>query len=247
MRSAELNDSEEANPGVVARELTARADRIEKLVIHLKEVREGLGVAVADDIQAKRQAAEAATKAAAEYRATSLSDALLAGTGDAAWLRMWQAAARFSEEKAYPGRGFPVLEDASCVLCQQKLSDEAADRLTKLDQFVRSTAQEAAKVKREGYERRLNRGEMPDYYFTRRRSGLGPVVVSSDNDLRALNRRPPAWIRRWSEIRTARPSLPSTSLRRCLRRGLVARQSAPPGSRERGASLFPILLLDGWA
>ena len=43
---------------------------------------------------------------------------------------MWESARTFSEELAYPGREFPVVEDdARCVLCQQHISHDANDRL----------------------------------------------------------------------------------------------------------------------
>lgn len=55
---------------------------------------------------------------------------------------MWESARRFSEEHAYPGKAFPVLdEDRRCVLCQQTLEEEGRERLSRFDRFVKDDTQ----------------------------------------------------------------------------------------------------------
>lgn len=64
----------------------------------------------------------------------------LEGVGSEAWRALWAAARDFSIAEAYHEHGFPAVADgAVCVLCQQPLSQEGADRLTRFQAFVSDT------------------------------------------------------------------------------------------------------------
>jgi hypothetical protein len=79
---------------------------------------------------------------ARRLREATFSTGILAGTGSEAWTGLWEAARRFSQEGAYPGQSFPVVEDgAHCVLCQQDLDHAAARRLRQFEAFVASTTE----------------------------------------------------------------------------------------------------------
>ena len=66
--------------------------------------------------------------------------------GSEAWRRLYQYAERFNAE-VYPGEEFPATgKDRVCLLCQQPLSELAADRLRRFKAFMEDTSQrEAAK------------------------------------------------------------------------------------------------------
>lgn len=69
----------------------------------------------------------------------------LKGTGEKFWNTLWSAARDYSNNAAYSDKVFPVITDgASCVLCQQELSDGAVKRLTSFESFVKDTSQELA-------------------------------------------------------------------------------------------------------
>lgn len=86
----------------------------------------------------------------AEGTAKIFSDAwntsgALDGTGNANWILLWEAARKFSNEHAYQLGKFPnVLDDVSCVLCQQTLSEEAKQRLMKFEDFCRDESKKAS-------------------------------------------------------------------------------------------------------
>lgn len=63
---------------------------------------------------------------------------LLAGTGVSdEWQALYKAAEKFSVNNAYPASEFPQTgDDARCVLCQQPISTEAADRFKAFRQFM---------------------------------------------------------------------------------------------------------------
>ena len=80
-------------------------------------------------------------------------DIPLEGVGLDTWKGLWNAARKYSMEKAYKGRTFPVVEiededeDAVCVLCHQSLSKSAQDRFNEFEDYVQgSTLGEANKA-----------------------------------------------------------------------------------------------------
>ena len=79
---------------------------------------------------------------------------MLAGTGSEPWTALWEAARRFSQEQAYPGLDYPVVEDgAHCVLCQQDLDHAASHRLRQFEAFVASTTERELRQARETFAR----------------------------------------------------------------------------------------------
>ena len=76
----------------------------------------------------------------------------LGGTGGENWTHLWESARRFSEEDAYPEQEFPVVSDsAHCLLCQQTLDQEAANRLTQFEAFVTSSTERELRALRERF------------------------------------------------------------------------------------------------
>ena len=91
---------------------------------------------------------------ARRLREATFSAGMLAGTGSESWTELWEAARRFSQEHAYPGQAFPVVEDgAHCVLCQQDLDHAAGHRLRKFETFVASTTEHELRQVRETFAR----------------------------------------------------------------------------------------------
>ena len=84
--------------------------------------------------QAYRTSQTAATAVAGDL----FADEPLTKIGSDVWRALWEAARRYSEQQAYPDAPFPVTGDgARCVLCQQELDAEAANRLARFEAFVK--------------------------------------------------------------------------------------------------------------
>lgn len=98
---------------------------------------------------------DSATKSAAAGLAAKqlFARAPLPGIGSDVWRALWEAARKYSSEAAYKGFEFPVVTDAKCPLCQQSLTDEAADRMTSFEAFVKGETQSAARLATEGLAR----------------------------------------------------------------------------------------------
>ncbi|AKM11415.1 AAA family ATPase [Croceicoccus naphthovorans] len=152
-RLAQLTADLAGDPARAARQLAALKAKVEGYIAQLDVLVAAIsddGVTslrrLANDSEAARRAAEAA------------SGALFAGEplphiGSEVWQSLWESARAFSVEAAYPERDFPVTDAGSvCVLCQQELTPQAADRLNRFENFVRDDSQQRADAARAAYD-----------------------------------------------------------------------------------------------
>lgn len=98
------------------------------------------------DKDATREAADAAAR-------TSFADEPLPEVGSEAWRTLWEAARKYAAI-AQPDRPFPP-PDGPCPLCQQDLSAEAADRLSRFEAFVRDDTKTRADAAEKAYSERV--------------------------------------------------------------------------------------------
>ena len=139
--SVKQRDFLSLDPRKRAGELDAMARRIDAVTTHIDFVASTLSAQAIANLGASRKKREVASNALAQLRATVLTIDLLPKTGEAAWRRMWDAAAAFANN-SFPGKGFPwVSGDDNCVLCQQPLSASAVTRFARFKELVESKAQ----------------------------------------------------------------------------------------------------------
>lgn len=104
-----------------------------------------------------REASTSAREAAEAASAAQFASEPIKGVGSSAWAVLWEAARGFSEEVAFPGHSFPVVEDegaaAPCVLCHQTLSTAAAARLRAFEEYVVNDSQRLARRSQDEFER----------------------------------------------------------------------------------------------
>ena len=125
-----------------------------KLQGHVILTRDALSDETIDAIARAKEKFYAARQAAEAASTAQFASEPLRGVGSESWRVLWEAARRYSEEQAFLGQHFPVLEDdgrlGRCVLWYQELSVHAAVRLRAFDNFVAGdserTAQEATKA-----------------------------------------------------------------------------------------------------
>jgi energy-coupling factor transporter ATP-binding protein EcfA2 len=129
-----------------AQRLQRLASRVERLKESLTTVTASISQHTLETLIKLRDADRTAATAARIAREQAMQDVTLDGVGEAVWRNLWEAARTYSDNVAYPEQSFPVVEDASCVLCQQPLTADASERLTRFEAFVRDTTQEAART-----------------------------------------------------------------------------------------------------
>ena len=93
-------------------------------------------------------------KAASDTAAQKVfSGSELEGIGSDVWKELWEAARNYSLSAAYKEAEYPNITDGSrCVLCHQSLSQEAKERLTSFENFVKGELQKAASDAAKEYE-----------------------------------------------------------------------------------------------
>ena len=134
-----LRDLQVNDPEKLIAQLTLYANRLRDLVQHLKHVENSLSVDAVEAVFSLRTEVHLKADEAKRLRETAFPEGMLDGTGSELWQALWESARQFSQESAYPGEAFPVVEDAHCVLCQQDLGQDAVDRLKQFEAFVAST------------------------------------------------------------------------------------------------------------
>ena len=115
-----------------------------------------------------------ARQAAETMRRQTFETQPLPNTGSDTWRALWAAAERFSNEDAYPDDSFPATEaNASCVLCQQQLRDDAIERFRRFHDFLSSEVQR---------ER-----DQASAMYAERRTGIGDLVINDEATTEVLD------------------------------------------------------------
>jgi energy-coupling factor transporter ATP-binding protein EcfA2 len=149
-----LLDLQANDPDKLIRQLTLRVGRVQALVRHLKDVEAALSAEAVAAVFNARTEGRRKSEEAKRLREATFPEGMLAGTGSEPWKVLWESARQFSQELAYPGKAFPVVEDgAHCVLCQQDLEHAATHRLTQFEAFVASTTERELRQMRENFAR----------------------------------------------------------------------------------------------
>lgn len=183
-----LLDMQANDPQKLIRQLTLRSSRIRALARHLKSVEISLSDETVNSIFRARSIGRQKSEEAKRLREFTFQEGMLTGTGTEIWTNLWEAARHYSEQLAYASLEFPVTEDgAKCVLCQQELSSEAAQRLMQFHKFVVSTTERELREARET--------------FAKLRKGVLDLSISTESSNEALQ-----------EIRLEQDDLPEVIL-----------------------------------
>ncbi|MDD2818035.1 MAG: AAA family ATPase [Candidatus Nanopelagicales bacterium] len=114
---------------------------------HIDELASIVTQTALDAVVSAKNAAADLLKAAQIASAEQFKAEPLEGVGSETWRALWSAAREFSAADAYHDHEFPNTDaDAVCVLCQQPLSEEGADRLTRFQSFVADTTSRDADI-----------------------------------------------------------------------------------------------------
>lgn len=131
-----------ADPAALATQRRAKKLQIEKIAGSLKLGVSSFGATGVQSILSLQHTARDKRRIAEE--SAQVGSSLLEGVGQATWRAMWSAARDYSQT-AYPGKAFPVTEQARCLLCHQELKPDAQQRLQDFEAFVKSKLEAEAK------------------------------------------------------------------------------------------------------
>lgn len=152
-RLAQLTADLAGDPARAARQLVALKAKVDNQVAAIDRLFAALTTANADTLRRLATAREGARQAAEAASGALFRDEPLPAIGGDAWHALWESARTYSERDAYPARPFPATELGDvCVLCQQEVAPEAADRLNRFEAFVRDDSQQRAEAARVAHE-----------------------------------------------------------------------------------------------
>lgn len=141
------------DPARVARQLQAKKVQIDRAKERLNELAKAVSDESISNLGQLHEAYATARAAAALVSVDLFSDEPLPEVGSDVWRSLWEAARAYSNERAYPGRGFPVTgDDARCVLCHQELGSEASERLSRFESFVLDVSKKREDEARKAYK-----------------------------------------------------------------------------------------------
>lgn len=153
-----------ADPNKLVTAKEKRKQAVDKLHESLKNAYNQLESTVVDHIKSLKRSAAVKRNTAIEGAKAQTETAKLEGIGSETWRALWEAAKEYSIKVAYPEKEFPVmLPDSRCVLCHQKLDDDAEKRMQDFDEFIRGKLEaEAEDAERELQDALQQLPTMPD-------------------------------------------------------------------------------------
>lgn len=136
------------------------------------------------DVEGEISDAATTSEAARFAREAFAGNSFLAGIGTPIWKELWESARRYSQAFAYPSNIFPVTSaDAVCVLCQQPITQTAAERLKAFERFVQDDIQKRAEKARRTLQDRideLRKLKIPFSGTLRREAALSNLKTVTD-------------------------------------------------------------------
>jgi len=171
-----------SDPAKTARTLSAQKLRLDNHLTGLEvlqaSVAEGQGELLTQ-LYRKYQTAKQASAAAA---GDLFGNDPLPAIGSEVWRVLWEAARTYSQQQAYPAAVFPFTADgARCVLCQQELDEEAADRLVRFESFIKDESKRREQNARDIYEDAVQKLRAGDVSFANLRA-IVAIVRDELND-----------------------------------------------------------------
>ncbi|MHC2337884.1 AAA family ATPase [Bradyrhizobium sp. USDA 4454] len=156
-RLTQLNSDLASDPIKAGRQLNAQRERIEALGLRTAALAEAVSREKAEALNAAAEAYAVAREAAAAASSALFAAEPLPNIGSDAWRALWQAARRYSETEAYPGKPFPVASSPGvCVLCQQEIGSEAGSRLKRFEEFIKNESQRRESDAKDAYDTSVN-------------------------------------------------------------------------------------------
>lgn len=143
-RLKDLREALKSDPLKKAKETRASASRLEIFAAKVATAAIDLADEKVEKLRKLVEDAKATNEAAKSFTLNRFDSTYLSGTGNDLWRAMWEAAREFSVSNAYQGQAFPYTDNARCLLCQQDLDEEAAERLRSFEAFCIDKIQQVA-------------------------------------------------------------------------------------------------------
>jgi energy-coupling factor transporter ATP-binding protein EcfA2 len=140
----------------ILRDLNNRLSKLNELTTLINQLVHVISDKSYSDLAELKKTYEVSKKTANVAASELFKDEPLPNIGGDVWKTLWESAKKYSEEIAYIGQSFPVTQDANCVLCQQIIEPQAAQRLNKFNEFIADDAKRKEKISFTNYQKHLD-------------------------------------------------------------------------------------------
>lgn len=155
---ARLEERLSASPLELASKKQKRTAQMELLIKQVETAAELVSSASVKTLEQLEDDAQEKRKVARQAADAIVNETSFDGFGNETWKAMWQAARKYSEQNAYPGVDYPVVEQgAKCVLCEQELGEAAKNRLIKFESYVTGELESSATAAETALQNALNK------------------------------------------------------------------------------------------
>ena len=148
----------EKDPAKTAIEIRKQKTEIDKIITEISDAYSQINPEAIIKIKALRDDAIAKRKISQDSVQVVANKSELQGVGSEVWKALWEAARTFSYQGAYKNIDYPNVDnDAKCVLCHQPLDNDAKERLSSFETFVKSKLESEATQAEKNYKERINK------------------------------------------------------------------------------------------
>lgn len=148
----------EKDPIKSATELRKQKLEIDKIIKEIEDAYSKINIDATNEIKAIKNDAIIKRKISQDSAQVIANKSEFQGVGSQVWKSLWEAARAFSLQEAYKTTIYPNTENgAKCVLCHQPLNDDAKERLTSFETFVKSQLENEATQAERKYIERINK------------------------------------------------------------------------------------------
>lgn len=152
------NRLKEKDPVKSAVDLRKRKLEIDKVIKEISDAYLQVNIDSIKEIKALKADAIEKRKISQESVQIIASKSELQGVGSQVWKSLWEAARVFSIQEAYKNVSYPNIDnEAKCVLCHQLLNDDAKQRLSSFENFVKSKLENEATQAEKIYSERISK------------------------------------------------------------------------------------------
>lgn len=156
---------------------------IAKIASKIGDADKDLGIAIAKQVEASIIEVGKLREIVNAASAAQFGNEPVQPIGTQAWRALIETAIAYNDE-AYPGLGFPAdSAEVRCVLCQQLLSKEAKNRLSRFFAFVRSDAEKNLQTAKQKLDSLRKKVEDIDISFFGEESALRRTLEKCDSNL----------------------------------------------------------------
>ncbi len=148
----------EKDPAKSASDIRKQKLEIEKIIKEISDSYSQINPQAIKEIKALKNDAISKRKISKDSARIIANKSELEGVGSQVWKSLWEAARTFSIQEAYKTKNYPNVDNESrCVLCHQPLDNDAKERMTSFETFIKSKLETEATLAEKKYSENKNK------------------------------------------------------------------------------------------